>query len=259
MDEILQWLTNGKDYQTGIALLEKHQRNRMLVQHFQHSTPKFAAAKLEYELRKLLKGKSVAAIQIRPTAPPWTLINVSKPKAAKSETSIPSIIVQAKDELYDLFTAISTAHRKLYELGEGNSEDIVAQRRRILEDRLPLIRRYEKLYPLKEKYFDTGEVPAELVRMIREKTTEEPEPVAKDSRTELEKLSDLELAKKQHSLKVNINRTRNRLEYQADRKLDEPDPMPESPLRTKLEAKLADLRSQYTTVTKIIESRQWAS
>ena len=259
MDEILQWLTNGKDYKTGIALLEKRQRNRMLVQHFRHSTPKFAAAKLEYELRKLLKGKSVATNQTRPTAPPWTLINVSKPKAAKSETPIPSIIVQAKDELYELFTAISTAHRKLYELGEGNSEDIVAQRRRILEDRLPLIRRYEKLYPLKEKYFDTGEVPAELVRMIREKITEEPEPVAKDSRTELEKLSDLELAKKQHSLKVNINRTRNRLEYQADRKLDEPDPMPESPLRTKLEAKLADLRSQYTTVTKIIESRQWAS
>ena len=258
MDDILQWLTNGKDYQTGIALLEKHQRNRMLVQHFRHSTPKFAAAKLEYELRKLLKGKVVAVVQAKPTAPPWTLINVSKLKAAKSESPIPSIIVQAKDELYELFTAISTAHRKLYELGEGNSEDIVAQRRRILEDRLPLIRRYEKLYPLKEKYFDTGEVPAELVRMIRETITEEPEPVAKDSRTELEKLSDLELAKKQHSLKVNINRTRNRLEYQADRKLDEPDPMPESPLRTKLEAKLADLRSQYTTVTKIIESRQWA-
>lgn len=63
MDEILQWLTNGKDYQTGITLLERHQRNRMLVQHFRHSTPKFAAAKLEYELRKLLKGKSVAANQ----------------------------------------------------------------------------------------------------------------------------------------------------------------------------------------------------
>ena len=258
MDEILQWLTNGKDYNTGVSILERHHKNRTFVQHFRHTTAKFAAAKLEYELRKLLKGKSVATTQARPTAPPWTLINVSKPKAAKSETPIPSIIVQAKDELYELFTAISTAHRKLYELGEGNSGDVVAQRRRILEDRLPLIRRYEKLHPLKEKYFDTGEVPTELIHMIREKASEEPEPGAKDSRTELEKLSDLELAKKQHSLKVNINRTRNRLEYQADRKLDEPDPMPESPLRTKLEAKLADLRSQYTTVTKIIESRQWA-
>ena len=256
MDDILQWLTNGKDYQTGIALLEKHQRNRMLVQHFRHSTPKFAAAKLEYELRKLLKGKVVATVQAKPTAPPWTVINVSKPKAAKIETPIPSIIVQAKDELYELFTAISTAHRKLYELGEGNSEDIVAQRRRILEDRLPLIRRFEKLYPLKEKYFDTGEVPAELSRIVREKVEEQPAPVSMDNRTELEKLSDMELLKKQHSIKVNINKTRNRLEYQALKKLDTPNPMPDSPLRTKLEAKLSDLRNQYATITKIIESRQ---
>ena len=256
MDEILQWLTNGKDYQTGIALLERHQRNRMLVQHFRHSTPKFAAAKLEYELRKLLKGKVVAAVQTKPTVPPWMVINVSKPKAAKSKTPIPSIIVQAKDELYELFTAISTAHRKLYELGEGNSEDIVAQRRRILEDRLPLIRRFEKLYPLKKKYFDTGKVPDELVHMIREKVVEEPAPVPMDARAELEKLSDMELVKKEHSLKVNINTTRNRLEYQANRKLDTPNPMPESPLRSKLEAKLADLRSQYTIITEIIESRR---
>ena len=63
MDEILQWLTNGKDYQTGIALLEKHQRNRMLVHHFRHSTPNIAAAKLVYELRKLLKGKVAAAVK----------------------------------------------------------------------------------------------------------------------------------------------------------------------------------------------------
>jgi hypothetical protein len=68
MDDILQWLTNGKDYQTGIALLEKHQRNRMLVQHFRYSTPNFAAAKLEYELRKLLKGKVAAAVKYKKIA-----------------------------------------------------------------------------------------------------------------------------------------------------------------------------------------------
>ena len=256
MDEILQWLTNGKDYNTGVSILERHHKNRTFVQHFRHTTAKFAAAKLEYELRKLLKGRPKTPQQPAPQKP---FINVYKRQEKKPADKLPDIILQANDELYELFTAISIAHRKLYELGEGNSEDVVAQRRRILEDRLPLIRRYEKLYPLKEKYFDTGEVPAELVRMIREKITEEPEPVAKDSRTELEKLSDLELAKKQHSLKVNINRTRNRLEYQADRKLDEPNPMPESPLRTKLETKLADLRNQYAIITKIIESRQWAS
>ena len=253
MDDILQWLANGKDYQTGIVLLEKHQRNRMLVQHFRHSTPKFAAAKLEYELRKLLKGRPKTPQQSAPRKP---FINVFQRQKANPAAEIPDIIAQAKDELYGLFTAISTAHRKLYELGEGNSEEVVAQRRRILEDRLPLIRRYEKLYPLKERYFDTGKVPDELIRMVREKVEEQPAPVTVDSRAELEKLSDMELLKKEHSLKVNINKTRNRLEYQALKKLDTPNPMPESPLRSKLEAKLAALRSQYTIITEIIESRR---
>lgn len=256
MDDILQWLTNGKDYKTGVAVLDRHIRNKALIRHFQFSTPKCAAAKLEYELRKLLKGVAIAQAKPSQAAPAKPFMTVSKRQVAKRQTPIPNIIVQAKDELYELFTAISTAHRKLYELGEGNSEDIVAQRRRILDDRLPLIRRFEKLYPLKEKYFDTGEVPAELVRMVREKVEEQPAPVPVDGRAELEKLSDMELLKKQHSIKVNINKTRNRLEYQALKKLDTPNPMPDSPLRTKLETKLADLRNQYATITKIIESRQ---
>ena len=99
-------------------------------------------------------------------------------------------------------------------------------------------------------------MPDELIRMVREKVEEQPAPVTVDSRAELEKLSDMELLKKEHSLKVNINKTRNRLEYQALKKLDTPNPMPESPLRSKLEARLADLRTQYTTITEIIESRR---
>ena len=62
--------------------------------------------------------------------------------------------------------------------------------------------------------------------------------------------------RKEHAIKVAINKTRNRLQYQALKKLDTPNPMPESPLRSKLEAKLADLRQQYSAVVKIIESRK---
>lgn len=247
MEDIIQWLASGKDYAEGVRIFGRHSKNPALLRHFQCTTAKFAAAKLEYELRKFVKGAAATS------QPQRTVITTPKPK---QPTAVPDTIAQAKNELYELFTAISTAHRKLYELGEGNSEDVVAQRRRILQDRLPLIRRYEKLYLLKERYFDTGEIPAELSRMIAEKVTEEPEPAATDSWKELEALSDVELMKKQHSLKVNINKTVNRLEYQALKKLDTPNPMPESPLRSKLEAKLASQRQQYTLVTQILESRK---
>ena len=257
MDDIIQWLANGKDYAEGVRILDKHTRNRALIRHFLCTTPKFAAAKLEYELRKLLKNKPVSVSVSKPAVTPVVkqVITKSEPQVSP-KTPIPDIIAQAKDELYELFTAISIAHRKLYELGEGNSEDVMAQRRRILQDRLPLIRRYERLYLLKEKYFDTGVVPAELPRMLAEKVVEEPKAVPDSSRKELESLSDIELMKKAHSLKVNINKTRNRLEYQSLNKLDTPNPMPDSPLRSKLEAKLADLRGQYTLVTQILESRK---
>ena len=160
MDDIIQWLTNGKDYAEGVAVLGRYTKNRALIRHFLCTTPKFAAAKLEYELRKFLKAKSVSIAKPTVTTTAKQVITAPEPQTANRKKTIPDIITQAKNELYELFTAISIAHRKLYELGEGNSEDVVARRRRILEDRLPLIRRYEKLYPLKEKYFDTGEVPA---------------------------------------------------------------------------------------------------
>ena len=251
MDDIIQWLTGGKDYAQGVAILGRYAKNAALVRHFQCTTAKFAAAKLEYELRKLLKGRAITSKPVRTAE--QTVITTPKPK---QPTAVPDTIAQAKNELYELFTAISTAHRKLYELGEGNSEDVVVQRRRILQNRLPLICRYEKLYLLKERYFDTGEVPAELVRMIAEKVDEQPSPINKKSPNDFEKLSDIELMRKEHAIKVAINKTRNRLQYQALKKLDTPNPMPESPLRSKLEAKLADLRQQYSAVVKIIESRK---
>ena len=256
MDDIIQWLTSGKDYAQGVAVLGRHTKNRALIRHFLCTTPKFAAAKLEYELRKFLKAKPFSIAKPKATTTAKQVITTPEPQTANRKKTIPDTIAQAKNELYELFTAISTAHCKLYELGEGNSEDVTAQRRRILQNRLPLIRRYEKMYLLKERYFDTGEVPAELVQMIAEKVTEPPAPASKESPNEFEKLSDIELMRKEHAIKVAINKTRNRLQYQALKKLDTPNPMPESPLRSKLEAKLADLRQQYSAVVKIIEARK---
>lgn len=62
MDDILQWLTNGKDYKAGVAVLDRHIRNKALIRHFQYSTPKCAAAdiaaarNLQNELNALLQS-----------------------------------------------------------------------------------------------------------------------------------------------------------------------------------------------------------
>jgi len=253
MDDIISWLQSDKDYHEGVALLAKYHKNRIFIQFFQRATPKRTLPKLEYELRKLLKGRPLP----KPTQTLAANTFINKPEKTESDKNIPDTIRKAKDEIYDLFTRISTMHRQLYELGEGNSEEVVARRKAILDERLPLIARYEKLYLLKEKYFDTGTPDPELVRMVDENVSTEPAQKAERSdEPELSALSDLELARKQHSLKVNINKTQNRILYQALKKMDKPNPMPEGPLRSKLEERLAELRRQYSLVTQFLESRQ---
>lgn len=257
MDDIAKWLQSGKDYEKGVALLAKYHKNRIFVQFFQRANPKHTLPKLEYELRKLLKGQPLTIT--KPASPKAASPFINKPlsKNAPAKKDVPDTIRKAKDEIYDLFTQISTMHRQLYELGESNSEQVVAQRKAILDERLPLIARYEKMYLLKEKYFDTGKLDPELIRMVEEKVRNaSTEKTEKADTSALSSLSDIELLKKQHSIKVNINKTQNRLLYQALKKMDEPNPMPDCPLRTKLEGRLSELRRQYAIVTQLLESRQ---
>ena len=46
MDDIIQWLINGKDYAECVAVLGRHTKNRALIRHFLCTTPKFAAGSI---------------------------------------------------------------------------------------------------------------------------------------------------------------------------------------------------------------------
>lgn len=242
MDEIRQWLDNGKNYDIGVALLAKLHPNKFFVSHFVNGSPKRHTEKLEYELRKSLKNKPTPIL-------PKTVIT-------KLQIEIPDTILRTKNAVYELFTKISTMHRNLYELGESNTEQVVTARKRILDDRAPLIRRYEQIYLLKEKYFDTGKVPSELVSLIDAEVQEEPTTGSPSPRSAFAELSDIELVKKEHALKVAIGKQKNKLQYQSLKKLEQPNPMPEGLVRTKIEQKLAELRKEYSEVTKLLEERK---
>ncbi len=95
MDDIIQWLTNGKDYAEGVAVLGRYTKNRALIRHFLCTTPKFAAAKLEYELRKFLKAKSVPIAQPTVTTTAKQVITASEPQTANRKKPIPDISVTA--------------------------------------------------------------------------------------------------------------------------------------------------------------------
>lgn len=255
MDEIKAWLQGNKDYGHGLLLLQKYHPNKFLVRNFLNASPLYYAAKLEYELKKLL-GIPLTEIftQTLNTAQLIKLANPAIKEKRDPEKVIPEIIHKAKDELYRLFTAISIAHRKLFELGESNSKDVVKQRRKILDERLPLIVKYEKIYLLKEQYFQTGIIPEELSEWLLEKgTANKP---ANDKFSILQSLSDIELVKKAHSVKISLNKTNNRLLFQSLTKAEHPNPMPNGTLREKLEAKLTLLNEELKYINALIEKRK---
>ncbi len=258
MDDIKAWLQNQeRDYLQGVTLLEKHHKNKMLVRHFRGSNSTFNAKKLEYELKKL-SGIPLTVLFTQAGSNSQQ-IEATPEKTIRQEKEIPEAIKKAKGELYRLFTDISIAHRMLYELGESNSEDIVKQRKELLEKRLPLIQRYEQLYLLKEQYFATGTLPDALPLLLEEQAKSIPEAEESSGNSSscgLHLLSGVELMKKKQATVVAINKIQNRLQYQSLTKAEQPNPMPPSPQREKLEAKLATLKEELTKILQLIEEKQ---
>jgi hypothetical protein len=245
MDDIKTWLqSQNKDYAQGVELFEKHHKNKMLARYFHNGKPATHLKKLEYELKKL-------------SGVPLTVLfaeNTMEEKPVVTIALLPEIIKQAKTAVYELFTNISIAHRRLFELGESNSEEIVTQRKTLIDERLPLIQRYEQIYLLKEQYFNTGIISPELPLLLHEQATGDTPPPVAECKTNL--LSGVELMKKKQAVTVAINKIQNRLQYQKLTKADKPNPMPDSPLRDELEAKLATLKEDLAKFLQLIEENK---
>ncbi|MDL2308344.1 hypothetical protein LJC68_08970 [Bacteroidales bacterium OttesenSCG-928-B11] len=252
MDDIRAWLSGSKDWNTGIILLEKYHRNKFFVKNFRLSNPVINMGKLEYELKKLL-GIPLSDI--------FNKVNITKlPVKQITIVKEPKIITLAKEEIYNLYTKISIAHRHLFELGESNAAEVTAKRKQILDERAPLIKRYEKIYLLKEEYFKTGVIPVELPSLLEKGDGEQDKkngPVKKgDNQNKFAALSDIELVKKEHALRVSIGKLKNRLAYQSLSKGETPNPMPEGPLREKLFARLSAFEADIESISNLITERK---
>jgi hypothetical protein len=247
MDDIKTWLQSpAKDYSEGVLLFEKYHKNRMLARYFRNGRAATHAKKLAYELKKLT-GVSLTVLFAQNAEP--------ETPASTAIALFPEVIREAKNTVYELFTTLSIMHRQLFELGESNDDDVVKQRKAILEQRLPLIRRYEQIYLPKAQYFNTGVIPVELPLLLGEQA-QSPIPAQNSNANDLQTLSGVELMKKKQSLTVAINKIQNRLLYQSLTKGEHPNPMPVSPLRDKLEAKLSKLKEEYKIIVQLIKEKK---
>lgn len=275
---IKQWVEDPKrSYSVGVALLDKHCANRCLVRYFQNTVERFGMRKLTYELKKLAlkvnepepieppqtptvvdtppmdEGGSTQMVDTPPTdenQPP--MANGEQPTANK-KPPIPEVAAIAKGIVHETWVEISRITEELYNVGTGNDETSMARRRALLEERLPLIERYNQMYEAKEAFF-AGEMTEEQLLVIIEnkpngEKQEEKEPV------DYTKMSDLELTKKIHSVKQAINRASNQLLYQKDTKGEAPNPMPECQRRLEWEERLQVRRIELDGLVAEFERR----
>ena len=278
MNELQSWLNNpAHDYATGVALFAQHSKNKALVRYFQTGTARFRMGKLVYEMGKLAKT-AVTTVRAdkwannQPSAAIQTLQTsyITGNRKGQIKADIPDFILAAKKEVSSLYALIDKWHRELYDLGTSNTDDVVRKRKKILDERKPVIERADRLYRLKEEWFALEEGPGrkkiegDIMELLAESKIgcggfafvfdSQKQEIRQ---TELDAgMSDIQLAKNRASLRSSITKTQNMLQYQSIRKASSPTPMPSGPKRDEYEKKLATLKALLKSVCDEMERRQ---
>ena len=277
MNDIQQWLDNpGHDYSAGVTLFARYSKNRALVRYFQSGTARFRMGKLVYEMGKLantasstkriVETQNFASLQPRHSEHPRATVS-----PATAKTQLPPYILAAKKEISSLYALIDKRHRKLYDLGTSNADDVVRKRKKILDGRKPAIDRADRLYRLKEAWIKLEDGPARerVASDIREmlaapwkeqptmaEASASPQMQGKQLRDAVGSLSDLDLTNRRSALRSSITKAQNMLQYQTIRKGDSPTPMPPGQKRDEYERKLAALKAELTAVCDELERRK---
>lgn len=256
MNEIQEWLNNEhRDYITGVALFAKYSKNKSMANNFARGTSRFWMSKLTYELTKLSNLPASSGTRIEVVKSTLHSERISTLHDSGQVTN--QTILAAKKEIASLYSIIDKMHKELFDLGTSNADDVVKKRKNILDERMQVILRADKLYLLKEEWFaGNTSVIDEIAKMLSEKIDGNPS-VAKSLPEEVNvsSLTDSQLVKRKTQLSSSITKTKNMLDFQSIRKGDVQTPMPDGPKRDEYELKLNQLKKEFTEVAAEIKKR----
>lgn len=259
---IKKWIDNpNRSYDEGVALFVKFGGNRFQARYFENTQARFAIKKLAYELGKLAKqgkGDVETPIQMPDNHPHETEgypLESENPTRDSDGTStkedIPEAATIAKRIIHETWVEVSRITEELYNVGTGNDETSMARRRALLEERLPLIERYNQMYEAKEAFFNGELDEQQLLDVINQ---EQPKEDNKQP-TDYSQLSDLELTKRIKAVKQVINRSNNQLLYQQNTVAKTENPMPDCPRRRDIEQRILVSKAELETLTDIARHR----
>jgi hypothetical protein len=238
VNEINNWLSNNRDYHTGIALLQRYGKNKVLAATLSKpGKEKFEQnrKKLVYELQKITgsHARIVAAVVL--PAKPVKKPNPVLPQAPvqliplinhKPITEYPETIRRIKHEYSELYNRRSIKHKAMGDVPTENSPANMDARAKLLGEIKLITSRMEELYRHLEAYEKTGVIPDAAILWPK---PPEPEQLPDDA-------DKLRLMKK--NLQTSNTKDRNLLEYQQQKKADTPANMPDGPKRKMIEGRI---------------------
>ena len=147
-------------------------------------------------------------------------------------------------------------HREMRGVGEGNDQQSM-DRRRSLSERINVLSEYmDRLYPLREAFFQGGDVPSDAtLEQLGPPERQASSAPSSASQTEsstvaaslrikeedYDAMTVAQLRRRKHSVRTLATKKRNLLLYQSENKAQKENPMPSCPRRTKIETQLRSL------------------
>lgn len=260
LHEAVQWKNGSRDFDRGIALLRGAKFRPGVVNKLEKDKQRPGSAeRLLVNINALISAfcRDDESLQVD-TDPDVHVFEGEEDTTTAQPTVEKGILAHENDEgnigiiikrYADLYRQRDMAHRQLKQVGEKNDDASCILRKQLAEQIEQATDMMEAIYPYYEKFTTTGEQPSDddVSRL-----TSEPKPVdapVDDSQSvDISSMSKEDLTKLQYNLAKRISRSRNKLLYQSENKLEQENPLPDGPKRIKLEKRIASLEKELDAV-----------
>ncbi len=258
---------------------EDHLTKLALTKHVVEAKPKTveqARVKQPKVKKKRKRSKSAPVVKTKVTAPPAPAKPepqpqpkkkpdkaAKKPVSAEQKKEVPGYDLSAAHESLDevpaeiekivkehsrLFTLRSQLSEERYAVPQTNNDKNMKRRRVLTQSIHELSERIEVLFNAHAEYLKTRKMP-NMDALFMAKTPKK-QPARKPAP---KKPSIADLRRERNTLMAGNRRDKNKLEYQADRKLPKRNPMPEGPKRSQLIKRVADRNRRITQIDKLLK------
>jgi len=254
---IKEWFDGPRDYSEGLNLLKEVSKKGTVLGKLSKGETKTRREKLEYELKHFLGLKVI--LPPVPSSVKTTLVITSKlgstpnieaklrfsliPKE-KSIDDYPEEVKKLINEWSPLYMNRSKNQKKLIELGEENTPDVIAKRAKLIEKIHEASDRMEVLYEAFKTFETSGKLPENFAPAEKKKAI-------------TGSLSIEDLKKEKKNLQASLVKDRNMLEYQSKTKPDDgiSKPMPDGPKKITIEKRIKAKEAQIAAIDMEIAQR----